>query len=317
MIVVGGGLRRRVRLPSVAAAAARAGLHVRSSKAATGSAAGASPAPSQARRRSSWSSADRGSRPAHHRIRHYVGAERIHAARRTRQCASAAGTTASVLRPMAPPAPAEMEEYEAGYEPACAADAARMPARQATRRTGSACRSRRLNERLSSCASTRTPARRAPRSSPGGAFPAMAIPTRISAAEFMSSCAHGDGSPEGMMSELLAHSLRVRAPGDLVRRMIDVIVRRHCASVSARRSRTCASFRSDVLVGCGDGERYRARAVMRCPAAQCAERRCASLRLPCPAQGARPSRWATAAAAFKLWIKAHGAQAGHAGDRWA
>jgi monoamine oxidase len=82
-------------------------------------------------------------------------------------------------------------------------------------------------------------------------------PNRISAGEFLSSCAHGDGSPESMMTSL-AHTI-VSGAGDLVRRMIETSgatlqLRRHVESIM--------QLRSDVVAQCGDGETYRSKAAV-------------------------------------------------------
>jgi monoamine oxidase len=128
-------------------------------------------------------------------------------------------------------------------------------------------------------------------------------PNRISAGEFLSSCAHGDGSPESMMTSL-AHTI-VSGAGDLVRRMIETSgatlqLRRHVESIM--------QLRSDVVAQCGDGETYRSKAaVIALPLNVLKEVRFA------PALGRRKNEAVTqghGGRAFKLWIKAEGPAVG-------
>jgi monoamine oxidase len=82
-------------------------------------------------------------------------------------------------------------------------------------------------------------------------------PNRISAAEFLSSCAHGNGTPEGMM-ESLGHTIEPGAQ-DLVESIIGLSGATLLCNAPVEDLR---QFRSDVLVGCGNGEKYRARAAI-------------------------------------------------------
>lgn len=82
-------------------------------------------------------------------------------------------------------------------------------------------------------------------------------PDRISAAELLSSCAHGDGSPEGMMQSL-AHTIEPGAE-DLVASMIASSGAELVLNAAIEEVR---QFRSDVLVSCSNGKRYRARAMI-------------------------------------------------------
>jgi monoamine oxidase len=128
-------------------------------------------------------------------------------------------------------------------------------------------------------------------------------PGLISAAEFIASCAHGDGSPEGMMNAL-KHTL-VSGAGDLVRRMVETS---GAALHLNAEVQTIQQFRSDVLASCANGDVYRAKsAVITLPlnvlnrlrfAPSLARRKVDAAAL---GHGGR---------AFKIWIKAHGPAVG-------
>ncbi|HKG75721.1 MAG TPA: NAD(P)/FAD-dependent oxidoreductase [Aestuariivirgaceae bacterium] len=128
-------------------------------------------------------------------------------------------------------------------------------------------------------------------------------PNRISADEFISSCAHGDGSPDGMMKSL-AHTI-VSGAGDLVRRMIE----RSGANLQLRAEvESIMQLRSDVVAQCRNGEAYRAKAaVVALPLNVLKDVRFA------PAIGRRKNEAVTqghGGRAFKLWIKAEGPAVG-------
>jgi monoamine oxidase len=128
-------------------------------------------------------------------------------------------------------------------------------------------------------------------------------PNRISAGEFISSCAHGDGSPDGMMKSL-SHTI-VSGAGDLVRRMIET----SGATLQLRSQvESIMQLRSDVIAQCSNGEAYRAKAaVIALPLNVLKEVRFA------PALGRRKTEAVTlghGGRAFKLWIKAEGPAVG-------
>ncbi len=128
-------------------------------------------------------------------------------------------------------------------------------------------------------------------------------PNRISAAEFLSSCAHGNGTPEGMMDSL-AHTIEPGAQ-DLVASIVDMS---EATVILGAPIEDVRQFRSDVLVGCGNGERYRARALI----------------VALPLNALKTVRFAPALArrkthaiamghggrAFKLWVEVRGVELG-------
>jgi monoamine oxidase len=128
-------------------------------------------------------------------------------------------------------------------------------------------------------------------------------PGRISAGEFLSSCAHGDFSPEGMMYSL-KHTL-VSGAGDLVRRMIDTS---GAALHLGADVESVQQFPRDVLAHCKNGDTYRAGAVI--------------IALPlnvlttihfAPSLSRRKSdaiALGHGGRSFKIWIKAEGAKIG-------
>jgi monoamine oxidase len=128
-------------------------------------------------------------------------------------------------------------------------------------------------------------------------------PAQTSAAEFVSSCAHGDGSPEGMMNSL-KHTL-VSGAGDLVRRMIEASGASLLLNCEVH---SIQQFRSDVTAVCTNGETYRAdAAVIALPlnvlksirfAPSLARRKTAAITT---GHGGR---------SFKIWIKVGGVQLG-------
>jgi len=125
----------------------------------------------------------------------------------------------------------------------------------------------------------------------------------ISAAEFISSCAHGDGSPEGMMKGL-KHTL-VSGAGDLVRRMIETS---SAALHLGAEVQSIQQFRSDVLAGCANGDGYRAKAAVIALPLNVLN----SIRFA-PSLGRRKADAVAlghGGRAFKVWIKAQGPQIG-------
>lgn len=230
--------------------------------------------------------------PAHHRIRHY--AEKCGFLLR-----SATPVTArrwhdgSSLRDDQPAAPAEMTEYEAGRK----------------RIIADAMNYAELGAALSSISMTvylhRIEASRALRAQALAwwCISGNGDPNLIAAGEFISSCAHGDGSPEGMM-HALKHSF-VLGASELVRRMIDA------AGAHLRLGAEVTSvqqFRSEVLMRCANGEDFRASAAV----------------IAVPMNVLRHIRFAPALArrkteaaaighggrSFKIWIKAERARVG-------
>lgn len=128
-------------------------------------------------------------------------------------------------------------------------------------------------------------------------------PDTVSAAEFIASCAHGDGSPEDMMSAL-AHSLRPGA-SELVARMIAssrVKLRVGSPAEGVRR------LSDGIVVETADGESYRARAVvLAVPLNVLATLRFA----PPPApRKLEAMTMGHGGCSFKLWIRAKGARPG-------
>jgi hypothetical protein len=128
-------------------------------------------------------------------------------------------------------------------------------------------------------------------------------PNIVSAAEFISSCAYGDGSPEGMMSAL-AHSLSPGA-GDLVARMITssrAELRLGCSVEGVRQ------FPDEVVVDTANGESYHARAgILAVPLNVLT-----ALKFTPPPGPRKLEAMAMGhgGRGFKLWIKARGARAG-------
>jgi monoamine oxidase len=128
-------------------------------------------------------------------------------------------------------------------------------------------------------------------------------PNEIAAGEFISSCAHGDGSPEGMM-HALKHSF-VLGASELVRRMIE------SSGAVLRLNREVTSiqqFRKHVLASCANGETYEAKlAVVAVPLNVLSQIRFA------PALSRRKAEAAAkrhGGRSFKIWIKAEGADPG-------
>jgi monoamine oxidase len=124
-------------------------------------------------------------------------------------------------------------------------------------------------------------------------------PNLIAASEFISSCAHGDGSPEGMM-HALKHSF-VLGASELVRRMIEssgALLRLN------REVKSIQQFRRHVLASCANGESYEARlAIVAVPLNVLAHIRFA------PALSRRKAEAAArghGGRSFKIWIKAEG-----------
>jgi monoamine oxidase len=128
-------------------------------------------------------------------------------------------------------------------------------------------------------------------------------PNLISAAEFIASCAHGDGSPEGMMSSL-KHTL-VSGAGDLVRRMIDA----SGATLHLKSEvHSIQQFRSDVSAVCTNGESYRARAAVIAVPLNVLK----AIRFAPSLQRRKNDAMASGhgGRSFKIWIKARGVQMG-------
>ena len=190
--------------------------------------------------------------PAQHRIRHYAR-KCDFLLRPTAKIVARRWHDGSVLRRDAPAAPADLQEFELGRK-RIVADALVYAKQQDGGRTGPSLLDVSMNVYLQ-------------RINAGRALRAQAMawwcisgngdPSQISAVEFISSCAHGDGSPEGMM-DALQHTL-VSGAGDLVRRMIETsgaALRFDAEVVSVQQ------FRSDVLVSCKNGDAYRAKAAV-------------------------------------------------------
>jgi monoamine oxidase len=128
-------------------------------------------------------------------------------------------------------------------------------------------------------------------------------PNSIAAGELISSCAHGDGSPEGMM-HALKHSF-VLGAGELVRRMIEASGARIRLGAEVT---SIQQFRSEVLVRCANGEDFRApAAVIAVPMNVLRHIRFA------PALGRRKAEAAAmghGGRSFKIWIKAESPRVG-------
>jgi monoamine oxidase len=236
--------------------------------------------------------------PAHHRVRHYA-----------RKCDFFLRPTApvvarrwhdgSTLRQDSPAAAADMDGYQHGRK-CIIADARRY----AKGNTADRAALNLIDLSMSSYLH---------RINAGRALRAQAMawwcisgngdPNFISAAEFISSCAHGDGSPEGMM-DALKHTL-VSGAGDLVRRMIETS---GAALHLGAEVQTVQQFRSDVLASCANGDNYRAKgAVITLPLNVLNKIRFA------PSLDRRKAEAVTlghGGRAFKIWIKAQGPQVG-------
>jgi monoamine oxidase len=236
--------------------------------------------------------------PAQHRIRHYAR-KCDFLLRPTAKIVARRWHDGSVLRRDAPAAPADLQEFELGRKH-IVADALAYARQQDGGRTGPGLLDVSMNVYLQ-------------RINAGRALRAQAMawwcisgngdPSQISAVEFISSCAHGDGSPEGMM-DALQHTL-VSGAGDLVRRMIETsgaALRFDAEVVSVQQ------FRSDVLMSCKNGDAYRAKAaVVAVPLNVLNTIRFAPSLAPRKAQAAA---FGHGGRSFKLWIKAHGPQIG-------
>jgi monoamine oxidase len=230
--------------------------------------------------------------PAHHRIRHY--AERCgFLLRPATSLVARRWHDGATLREDAPAAPGELAEYEMGRK-RIIADA------MSYARSGAS-----LSDISMTAYLHRIEASRALRAQALAwwCISGNGDPNLIVAGEFISSCAHGDGSPEGMM-HALKHSF-VLGAGELVRRMIEssgASLRLHCEATSIQQ------FRSEVLVRCANGEDFRASAVV----------------VALPMNVLRNIRFAPALArrkaeaiamghggrSFKIWIKAEGPRIG-------
>ena len=230
--------------------------------------------------------------PAHHRIRHY--AEKYgFLLRPATPVATRRWHDGAVLRDDGPAASADMPEYEAGRK-RIIADALSYA------KSGSALSNISMTAYLH-----RIEASRALRAQ---AFAWWCIsgngdPNLIAAGEFISSCAHGDGSPEGMM-HALKHSF-VLGASELVRRMIEASSARFRLGAEVT---SVQQYRSEVLVRCTNGEDFRAPAVV--------------VALPmnvlrgirfAPALGRRKTEAAAmghGGRSFKIWMRAEGPRVG-------
>jgi monoamine oxidase len=141
-------------------------------------------------------------------------------------------------------------------------------------------------------------------------------PSRISAAEFISSCAHGDGSPDGMMKSL-THTI-VSGAGDLARRMIDSSGARLYLNAEVE---SIMQLPGDVIAACRTGEAFRAKAaLMALPLNVLRHVRFAP---SLPKRKAEAVVRGHGGRAFKLWIRAKGpvvgtlATGGLDGMQWA
>ena len=230
--------------------------------------------------------------PAHHRIRHY--ADRCGFLLRPATPVSARRWhDGASLREDAPASPGEIREYETGRK----------------RIIADALAYGQLAPALSSISMTaylhRIEASRALRAQASAwwCISGNGDLNSIAAGEFISSCAHGDGSPEGMM-HALTHSF-VLGAGELVRRMIEA------SGASLRLGTEVTSiqqFRSEVLVRCTNGQEFRAPVVVvALPLNVLGQIRFA------PALGRRKTEAAAmghGGRSFKIWIKAEGPQMG-------
>jgi monoamine oxidase len=231
--------------------------------------------------------------PSHHRIRHY--AEKCgFLFRPTAAVTARRWHDGSTLRDDTPAAPAELKDYELG----------RKQIIQDAQRHAKASVADLVNLSMSAYLH-RINAGRALRSQAMAwwCISGNGDPSQISAAEFLSSCAHGNGSPEGMM-HALRHTL-VSGAGDLARRMIE-----SCgASLNlGMEVHSIQQFRSEVLASCRNGNSYRAKAAL--------------VALPlnvlrtirfAPSLGLRKSEAIVlghGGRSFKIWIKAEGLQVG-------
>jgi monoamine oxidase len=230
--------------------------------------------------------------PAHHRIRHY--AEKCGFLLRPATPVTARRWhDGSGLRDDQPAAPTQMAEYEAGRK----------------RIIADALSYAELSSALSSISMTaylhRIAASRALRAQASAwwCISGNGDPNLIAAGEFISSCAHGDGSPESMMNAL-KHSF-VLGASELVRRMIEA------SGAGIRLGAEVTSiqqFRSEVLVRCANDEDFRgSAAVIAVPMNVLRHIRFA------PALGRRKTEAAAmghGGRSFKIWIKAEGPRVG-------
>jgi monoamine oxidase len=231
--------------------------------------------------------------PAHHRVRHY--AEKCgFLLRPTAAVVARRWHDGSTLRHDAPAATADMDAYEHGRKCIIA------DARRYAKGNG-----RNLIELSMSGYLHRINASRALRAQAMAwwCISGNGDPNFISAAEFISSCANGDGSPEGMMNGL-KHTL-VSGAGDLVRRMIETS---GAALHLGAEVQSIQQFRSDVLASCANGDGYRAKAaVITLPLNVLNTIRFA------PSLGRRKADAVAlghGGRAFKIWVKAQGLQVG-------
>jgi monoamine oxidase len=230
--------------------------------------------------------------PAHHRIRQH--ADRLgFLLRPATPVTQRRWHDGSSLRDDQPAAPSEMAEYEAGRK-RIIADALSYG------QTGPALSSISMTAYLHRIEASR-------------ALRAQALawwcisgngdPNVIAAGEFISSCAHGEGSPEGMM-HALKHSF-VLGAAELVRRIIEAS---GASLLLGTEVTSIQQFRSEVLVRCASGEDFHApAAVVALPMNVLRHIRFA------PALGRRKTEAAAighGGRSFKIWIKAEGPRVG-------
>jgi monoamine oxidase len=236
--------------------------------------------------------------PHHHRVRYYARACDFFL-RPTAQVAARRWHDGSILRDDAPAAAGDLEAYKEGLS-RIIADARRYAQGPPADEPG-------FNPTNMSMSSYlhRLNANRALRAQAMAwwCISGNGDPNRISAGEFISSCAHGDGSPDGMMKSL-THTI-VSGAGDLVRRMIEM----SGATLQLRTEvESIMQLRSDVIAQCRNGEAYRAKAaVIALPLNVLKE-----VRFP-PALNRRKSEAVTlghGGRSFTLWIKAEGPAVG-------
>jgi monoamine oxidase len=236
--------------------------------------------------------------PAHHRIRHYASACDFFL-RPTATVAARRWHDGSTLRDDAPAAAGDLQAYKEGLA-RIIADARRYGQGLPMDESGFS-----LTDVSMSSYLHRLNANRALRAQAMAwwCISGNGDPNRISAGEFISSCAHGDGSPDGMMKSL-THTI-VSGAGDLVRRMIESSGAELYLQAEVE---SIMQLRSDVIAQCRNGEAYRAKAaVIALPLNVLKELRFA------PALGRRKAEAVTlghGGRAFKLWIKAKGPAVG-------
>jgi monoamine oxidase len=244
--------------------------------------------------------------PSHHRIRHY--AEKCgFLLRPTAAVAARRWHDGNTLRDDAPAGAAELKDYELGRKQIIQ-DAQRYgktPAADLVKLSMSA-----YLHRINAGRALRSQAMA------WWCISGNGDPNQISAVEFLSSCAHGNGSPEGMM-HALRHTL-VSGAGDLARRMIESSGANLQLEAEVH---GIQQFRSEVLAICRNGNSYRAKAAL--------------VALPlnvlhtirfAPSLGLRKTdaiALGHGGRSFKIWIKAEGLQVGTlatgglAGLQWA